>query len=174
MEAQEAVLDSALEPKRGIRYGFVREILDGKDEAIDIKKFSGNWSEIQLEIESNVSGYLYVLTDLGKGKWQFVRPESLNLPVSSSGAITVKPYQPVIFPLSRVTNTLGKLVVSSITVLLSSTPLKDLGRWLGGEGNQEQFKIRLKEREGSAVFVVNVPKSPGGPFHLEITLGKDN
>jgi hypothetical protein len=144
--------------------------VDGKDEMIDIKQFSGRWSELHLSIEPNVSGYLYVLASFGKGKWQWMRPESLNIPRSSDGAIQVKAYQPVDFALSQVTNTLGKPVVSSVTVLLSSSPLMDLGRWLGLEKSQEEAEGRLIERGDHGVFVMDRTPNPEKPLSVEITL----
>ncbi len=136
---------------RGIRYTVVQQKTDGKDEAIDTKTFSGKWSELQLVIESNVSGQLYVLTSFGKGKWQWLRPELSNVPKSSDGAIQVNPYQPVNFALSHVTNTLGKPVVSSIRVILTSSPLLDLGQWLG---KSIDIKGIMIVQEGNATFAM--------------------
>ena len=169
-ETQEVVKDYSLGQNRGIRYSFVQKTLDSKDESIDIKQFSGHWVDLRLAIESNVSGHLYVLTDLGKGQWQFVIPESFNVPASSDGAIKVKPYQPVNFALSQVTNTLGKPVVSSITVLLSSSPLGDLGRWLGMEEGQGQSEGRLTEQAAQEVFLVDSSLGLGVPLQVNISL----
>ena len=65
---QKPVVDSVLETGRGVRYRFVRRSLNGKDAVIDRTTFSGKWSELTLEIESNVSGYLYVLTSFENGE----------------------------------------------------------------------------------------------------------
>jgi hypothetical protein len=149
-KTQEAVLDDSVLPTRGIRYSFVHGTPDGKDDAIDIKHFSGNWANVRLEITSNVTGYLFVLLDLGNGNWQLMRPESQTIPRSSDGAIEVKAHQPVTFSLSQITNKMGKPVVSAVTVLLSSTQILDLGSWLGDEKRQEQLEGRLREQIGRA------------------------
>jgi len=168
--SQEVVQDDSKGQTRGIRYSFVRHALDGKNEEIDITKFSGKWSEIQLVIESNVSGHLYLLTYSGMGKWQWMSPESLNISRSSDGAIQVKAYQPVNFALSQVTNTLGKAVVSSITVLLASTPLGELGRWLGVERSQGELEGSLTEHTAGEVFIVDPSLEPGTPLQVNISL----
>jgi len=154
---------------RGIRYSFVRRGADGKDEAIDITQFSGKLSELLLAIEANVSGHLYVLTAYGKGKWQLLSPESLNIPRSSDGAIQVKAYQPVNFALTQVTNTLGKPVVSSITVLLASTLLGELGRWLGVEESQGELEGSLTEPTAAEVFIADPSLEPGVPLQVNIS-----
>ena len=167
-KSQEVVQDDAQGQARGIRYSFVRRAVDGEDETIDITKFSGKWSDLQLAIESNVSGYLYVLTSFGKGKWQWVKPESGNISVLSDGAIKVNDYQPVHFALSQVTNTLGKPVVSSIIVLLASTSLTDLGKWLGVQESSEGLKEILSQGEGHAVYVLDRAFELNRPFRTKI------
>ena len=77
------------------------------------------------------------------------------------------PYQPVNFALSQLTNTLGKPVVSSITVLLSSTPLTDLGQLLGGNDGMSEVQIA---REEGKVFVVETTVEPANLFKMEIVL----
>ena len=166
-DAQQVVRDYSQGQTRGIRYYFVRPVEDGKAEALDIKEFSGKWSELHLAIESNVSGYFYVLTSFGKGKWQRVRPGFANVTVLSDGAIKVKAFQSVNFALSQVTNTIGKPVVSSITVLLSSTPLTDLGKWLG---NQVDIPDPQIVRENGSVFVIDRASEPVHPIKIEISL----
>jgi hypothetical protein len=97
-----------------------------------------------------------------------MRPESLDIPRSSDGAIQVKAYQPVNLALSQVTNALGKPVVSSITVLLSYTPLTDLGKWLGGK---DDITEDLVERvRGAVFFVVDATSEPDYPFKVDIFL----
>jgi hypothetical protein len=171
-EAQEVGQVYSQGQMRGIRYRFVQRAADGKDEAIDITQFSGKWSELQLVIESNVSGHLYVLTAYGTGKWQWVRPESSNVPRSSDGAIQVNPYQPVPFALSQVTNTLGKPVLSSITALLSSSPLTDLGKWLGRAGGSEQSEDILMEHTATGIIVIDRSLADGTPLRAIISLEK--
>ncbi len=172
-DPKEVVQDDTPRQTRGIRYSFVRRAVDGKDEGINIEKFSGKWSELHLSIEPNVSGHLYVLTSFGKGKWQWMRPESLDIPRSSDGAIQVKAYQPVNFALSQVTNALGKPVVSSITVLLSSTPLTDLGKWLGRGVGSERSKGSLIENAATDNFVLDPFLEPGTPLRIKIVLEEE-
>lgn len=169
-KSQKVVQDDSQGPTRGIRYSFVRRAADGKDEAIDVTKFPGKWSELQLVIESNVSGHLYVLTSFGKRKWQLMRPESLNISRSSDGAIQVKAYQPVNFALTPIINTLGKPVVSSITVLLASTPLGELGRWLGVRGSQGELEGILTEHVAAEVFIADPSPGPDTPLKVIISL----
>ena len=169
-KSPKVVQDDSLGSTRGIRYSFVRRGADDKDEAIDITKFSGKLSDLQLFIESNVSGHLYVLTSFGKGKWKWMRPESLNIPRSSDGAMHVQAYQPVNFALIQVTNTLGKPVVSSISVLMASTPLGELGRWLGVEGSQGELEDSLTEHTRAEVFIAAPSLEPGTPLRVNISL----
>ena len=65
-KAQEAPLDASVVTTRGIRYNFLRRTQDGKDDASDLTQFSGNLADLQLEIEINISGYLYVLPSFEK------------------------------------------------------------------------------------------------------------
>ncbi len=169
-KSQEISQDFSQSQPRGIRYRFVRRAADGNDEAIDSTKFSGKWSELQLALESNVSGHLYVLTSSGKGKWQFISPEFLNVPRSSDGAIEVKPYQSVKFALSQVTIKLGSPVVSSITVLLSSPPLTDLGKWLGSGVGPETSEDSLTEHNATEVFVIDRSLKSRNPLRVNIAL----
>lgn len=155
----------------GILYRFVRRVVDRKDEAIDITKFSGKWSDLELAIESNVAGHLYVLTNFGKGKWQWVRPRSANVKVLSKGGIKMKVFRSVNFALRQVTNTLGKPVVSSITLLLSSTPLTDLGKWLSPGVGLEPTEESLTEHRGIDNFVIDPSLEPGVPLRVKIALG---
>jgi hypothetical protein len=169
-DSQEVVQDFSQGETRGIRYSFVRRGRDGKEEAIDITQFSGKLSELLLAIESNVSGHLYVLTAYGKGKWQWMSPESLNVLRSSDGAIQVRAYQSVTFALTQVTDTLGKPVVSSITMLLATTPLGELGRWLGVEGSQGELEGSLTEHTATEVFIADPSLESGTPLRVNIPL----
>lgn len=168
---QEAVPDDSVLPTRGIRYSFVHGTPDGKDDAIDIEHFSGSWANLRLGITSNVTGYLYVLTDLENGKWKLMSPESQTGPRSSDGAIKVKAYQPVTFPLNQLTNKFGKPEVSSVTILLSSTPISELGTWLGEERSQDQLKNRLHLPGEQGFWVMDPHPKPETPFRVDIPLG---
>jgi hypothetical protein len=172
-EFQEIVQDDSPGQVRGIRYSFFRQAVDGKDEAIDIKKFSGKWSDLQIAIESNVSGHLYVLTAYGTGKWQWMRPEPSNVSRASDGAIQVNPYQPVNFALSQVTNTLGNPVVSSIAALLSPKPLADLGKWLGQGVGAEPSEGRLAEHTATQHFIIDASLEPVVPLRVNIALREE-
>jgi hypothetical protein len=172
-EFQETVQDDSQGQTRGIRYSFFRQTADGKDEAIDIKKFSGKWSDLQIALESNVSGHLYVLIAYGAGKWQWMRPEPSNVSRASDGAIQVNPYQPVNFALSQATNTLGNPVVSSITALLSSRPLEDLGKWLGQGVGAEPSEGRLTEHTTAQHFVIDASLEPVVPLRVNIALREE-
>jgi hypothetical protein len=169
-KTQEAVLDDSVLPTRGIRYSFVHGTPDGKDDAIDIEHFSGSWANLRLGITSNVTAYLYVLTDLENGKWKLMSPESQTIPRSSDGAIEVKAYQPVTFSLSRITNKMGRPVVSAVTVLLSSRQILDLGSWLGDEKRQEQLEGRFRQHVDQSFFVIDRKPKPETPFRVEIPL----
>jgi hypothetical protein len=158
---------------RGIRYRFVQRAGEGKDEVIDIKQFSGKWSELQLVIESNVPGYLYVVTSYETGKWQWLRPGNENIMVLADGAIEVKPYQSLEFALSQFTNTLGKPVVSSITVLLSSTPLAELNNWLGRGISRESLDERLTENSLTGTIVIDRSLPSGIPFRVKMALKEE-
>ena len=171
-ETVEAVQKDTQGSTRGIRYRFVRQTKDGKDRIIDPTKFSGKWSELQLRIDSNVSGHLYVLTAYGSGKWQWMKPLPSNIQRSSDGTMQVKPYQVIKFALSQVTNRLGQPVVSSVTVLFSSSPLevKDLGRWLGrgiGSGQPEESHTQQRSKEN---FLSDPSLEPGNPLRVTIDL----
>jgi hypothetical protein len=172
-EFQEIVQDDSQGQARGIRYSFFRQTADGKNEAIDMQKFSGKWADLQIALESNVSGHLYVLTAYGTGKWQWMRPEPSNVSRSSDGAIQVNPYQPVNFALSQVTNTLGNPVVSSITALLSSRPLENLGKWLGQGVGAEPSDGRLADHTTAQHFVIDPSLEPVVPLRVNIALREE-
>ncbi len=155
---------------KGIRYRFIQPVVDGKDKAVDVSEFSGKWSKLHVVIESNVSGHLYALTTFGKGKWQWMRPRSPQVKVLTDGAIKMKGFRSVNYAISQVTNTLGKPVVSSITVLLASTPIADLGKWLGRGLSRQPFEENLIEPRGTDTFVINPLLESGVPLKVDILL----
>ncbi len=171
-EAKEGVSTDTQGPTRGIRYRFVRQAKGGKEITIDPTKFSGKWSELQLRIDSNVSGHLYVLTAYGSGRWQWMKPLPSNIQRSSDGAMQVKPYQAVKFALSQVTNRLGKPVVPSVTVLFASSPLevKDLGKWLGPGLRAGQPEERLAQQRSKENFISDPSLDAGNPLRVTIDL----
>ena len=152
---------------RGIRYHFVQESLDGNNEVIDGERISRDRSKLRLIIASNMAGSLYVLHALENGQWQMMTPKTSSLPKSLDGAIEVKPYQPVEFALDQVSKPLGKSQASTITALLSSTPLKDLGNWLGTGSGAEQPEISTGEQ---GTFVIERTPNPQKPFRVQIPL----
>ena len=171
-EAKEIVSKYTQGAMRGIRYRFVRQSKGDKEIIIDPTKFSGKWSELQLRIDSNVSGHLYVLTAYGSGRWQWMKPLPSNIQRSSDGAMQVKPYQAVKFALSQVTNRLGKPVVSSVTVLFASSPLevKDLGKWLGSGIRSGQSEERLTQQRSKEKFISDPSLEAGNPLRVTIDL----
>ncbi len=169
-ETVEVVQEDSQGLTRGIRYRFVQPVIDGEDTSIDPTDFSGKWSELQLRIDSNVSGHLYVMTAYGSGRWQWMKPVPSNIRRSSDGAIQVKPYQAVNFGLSQVTNRLGKPVVSFITVLLASTPLDDLGEWLGRGVGSGQSEDSLTQERSPENFIFDSSLEPGKPLRVNIDL----
>lgn len=157
----------AVPTARGIRYSFVQHTKAGKDEEVESRQIIGNWSDIRLAVESNVSGYLYVLASLGNGKWQKLVPIDTATTVKTEGWINVKSFQRVEFPLGQVTNALGKPVVSSLTVLLSPEPLDDLGQWLGSDVAKDRLLI---EHTDGVLFVVQIEPGKEAPLQLDISL----
>jgi hypothetical protein len=119
-------------------------------------------------VELNVSGYLYVLAPLGNGKWQKLVPIDPGKTGKTEGGIKVQSFQRVEFPLGQLTNALGKPVVPSLTVLLSTHLLDDLGQWLGNQVDMSEFKI---ERVEGAVFVVEPTPISGEIVQVQIPLG---
>ncbi|MDH4194673.1 MAG: hypothetical protein OEV70_11060 [Nitrospirota bacterium] len=152
---------------RGLRYSFVQHTKADKDEEVDSRQITGNWSEIRLAVESNVSGYLYVLASLGNGKWQKLSTRDTAERVKTEVWINVKPFQRVEFPLGQLTNAIGKPVVSSLTVLLSPELLNDLGQWLGSDVAKDGLLI---EHTDGVVFVVQIEPGKEVPLRLDISL----
>ena len=163
-------LETSMILTRGLHYRFLERTQDGKHVAIDLAQFSGNWADLQLVIESNVSGYLYVLTSFEKGKWQSMSPKPLDILRSSDEAIKIKSYESVNFALSQLSNVQGKPAASFVTVLLSSIPITNLGDWLGKENLQKHFVERFGEAPGQDVFIIDPTSDPEKPFRVDIPL----
>ena len=160
---------------RGIRYRFIHKLADGEEKAIDIKNYSGKWSELHLEIESNVSGHLYAALSIGKGKWQLMAPESLNNSGAFEGAILMEAYQSVNLALSQVaSDRLARPVASSITLLLSSTQFKDIAQWLGQGIGHEPFERNSIEKVTIENFILDPSPETGVPLKGKILLKKAN
>ncbi|MFZ1745683.1 MAG: hypothetical protein WAU17_07165, partial [Nitrospirales bacterium] len=160
---------AAISTVRGLRYSFVQQTKEGKDEEVEIRQVTGNWSEIRLALESNVSGYLYVLAPLGNGKWQNLMPMESDKTGQTKEGIKVQSFHRVEFPLGQLTNALGKPVVTAITVLVSPKPLDDLGQWLGDKADISEVLIEWDE---SAVFVIQPALVKENPLYVWISLVK--
>ncbi|WNM58288.1 hypothetical protein [Candidatus Nitrospira allomarina] len=157
---------AAIPTARGIRYSFVQQTKEGKDEEVEIQQVRGNWAEIRLAVESNVSGYLYVLAPLGNGRWQNLVPMKSDKTGQTEAGIKMKSFQRVEFPLGQLTDNSNKSVAPSLTILLSPMPLSDLSQWLESEVNMSEFQI---ERAEDAVFVVERNYSKDKPFSLTLS-----
>jgi hypothetical protein len=162
---RDVAVSSAIPTARGIRYSFVRYTKEGKDQEVDAQQIKGNWSQIRLAVESNVSGYLYVLAPLDNGKWQNLVPLDPEQTKKTEGGIKVKSFQRVEYALDQLMPTSGQPVVPSLTLLLSPAPPENLSQWLGREVDMSEFQI---ERAEGAVFVVQPTLEKGNPLHLVI------
>ncbi|MDT3778606.1 hypothetical protein PJI16_13650 [Nitrospira sp. MA-1] len=157
---------AAMHSVRGIRYSFVQQTKEGKDEEVEIRQITRNWSEIRLAVEPNVSGYLYVLAPLGNGNGRKFLPLESDKGGQAEEGIKVKSFQRVEYSLSQLPDNSSKSIAPSLTVLLSSTPLNDLSQWLESEVDMSDFQI---ERTGGAVFVVERNYSKDKPFSLGLS-----
>jgi hypothetical protein len=162
---RDVAVSSAIPTARGIRYSFVRYTKEGKDQEVETQQIKRNWSQIRLAVESNVSGYLYVLAPLDNGKWQNLVPLDPEQTKKTEGGIKVKSFQRVEYALDQLMPTSGQPVVPSLTVLLSPAPPENLSQWLGREVDMSEFQI---ERAEGAVFVVQPTLEKGNPLHLVI------
>ena len=158
---------AAIPTARGLRYSFVQQTKEGKDEEVDIRQITGNWSEIRLAVESNVSGYLYVLAPLGNGKWQNLVPVESDKTEQTEAGIKVKSFHRVEFSLNQLTDNSNKSVAPSLTVLLSPMLLDDLGKWLGNNVAADKL---LFERTDGAMFAVEPTGISGEMFKVQIPL----
>jgi hypothetical protein len=55
-------------------------------------------------------------------------------------------------------------------VLMASTPLGELGRWLGVEGSQGELEDSLTEHTRAEVFIAAPSLEPGTPLRVNISL----
>ena len=159
--------EAVLRRAKGIRYSFVRETEDGDKEMAEGQQIPGDWRNVRLAIEPNETGFLYVMAPVGKGKWQQLEGMTLLKSTDNSDSGSVEAHQIVEFRLSAITNRMGKLVISSITVLLSPSPLENFGRWLGGNVDMSGLQI---ENTDDTVYVVQPGAIPDTPLRVDITL----
>ena len=131
------------------------------------QQITGDWRDVRLAIEPNESGSLYVLAPVGRGKWQQLEGRTRLERGDNPDDGNVKAYQIVEFGLGVITNIMGKLVISSITVLLSPTPLENFGQWLGGNVNLSELQI---ERTDDSVYVVRPGAVSEALLRVVITL----
>ncbi len=157
---------AAVAPSRGIRYRFIQRTTDGKEIPIDIDQLAGNWANLQLGITSTVPGYLYVMKEVKKGNWEWLKTETQNLPRSSDGAIYVMPNETVVFSFNPLPHDLGRPLISSVSVLLSSTPISDLGNWLGADQRQDQIRQPISQD----ILVIDRNPNSQEPFRVDIPL----
>lgn len=160
---------AAMPTPRGLRYSFVQQTKEGKDAEMEIRQVTGNWSEVRLAVESNVSGYLYVLAPLGNGKWQNLVPMESHKTEQTEAGIKVKSFHRVEFSLGQITDNSNKSVAPSLTILLSLMPLNDLGQWLESKVDMSEFQV---DRVEGAVFVVQPTLVKENPLHVVVSLMK--
>lgn len=159
--------DAVIRKAKGIRYSFIWETNGKEQELADGQQITGDWRDVHLAIESNEAGFLYVLAPIGRGKWQQLKGTTRLERSDDPEDGKVRAYQVVEFYLGVITNTLGKLVISSFTVLLSPTPLENLGPWLVGNGNVSELQI---ERTDDSVYVVRPGLASESPLRVDIIL----
>ena len=155
---------------KGIRYRFVQEVSGEKGSVINLEEFAESWKNLRLVIESNVPGHLYVLTSYAKNKWQWVKPLYVRKPSEPGGGITMEPFQSIEFSLGQLTNSLGKPMVSSIRVALSSQPLPNLNDVFGTKEAGKQRDSQVVDRQNNQVYVVKKSVETQGPLVIEIPL----
>jgi hypothetical protein len=118
-------------------------------------------------VEPNEAGFLYVFAPVGRGKWQQLAGMTVAKQKDTPEAGNVKAYQVVEFPLGVITNRFGKLVISSVTVLFSPTPLENVSKWVSGSVNQSELQI---EQTDYSVYVVRPGVDSDSPLRVDITL----
>ena len=163
MPGGEAVIQRA----RGIRYSFIRETEKKEEELTEGQKITGDWRDVRLAIEPNEAGFLYVFAPIGRGNWQQLAGMTVAKQKDTPEAGNVKAYQVVEFPLGVITNRFGKLVISSVTVLFSPTPLENVSKWVSGSVNQSELQI---EQTDYSVYVVRSGVDSEAPLRVDITL----
>ena len=161
LPGNEAVIQKA----QGVRYSFVRITKDGEEEVADAQQITGDWRQVRLTIEPNEPGYLYVWAPLGNARWQPLRGMMVFEPGDDPRSGKVNAYRVVEYRLGNLTNLLGKLVVPSVTVLFSPTPLDSGGPWLRGSTDLSHLQI---ERTDHSVYVVRPGPASEAPLRVDI------
>ncbi len=156
----------SIKKAQGIRYSFIREKERAQEEFGDVSKVS-DWRDVQLAIEPNQAGFLYVFAPIGRGKWQQLSGTTSMKPKDNPEAGNVEAYQVVEYQISAITNLLGKLVISSVTVLLSSSQLESVGKWLSSQVDTSAIQT---EQTDDSVYVVRPEVRSDAPLQFVITL----
>ncbi len=167
LQGQSAAKEQVIQRAMGIRYSFVEETNGQEKEFSDGFQFKGSWGNVRLTIEPNQPGFLYVLAPVGRGQWQRLAHTTRVAGEVTQDEFSVEPHQTKEFRLGVVTNRMEKLVVSSIRVLFSPRPLKNLGPWLGKTINMSGLQI---ERTKETVYVVRSGGISGKPLRVDIPL----
>ena len=168
-QAQSRDKEQIVRRAMGIRYSFVEEMNGQEKEFGDGLQFKGSWGNVRLTIEANQAGFLYVLAPLGRGQWQRLAHTTRVAGEVTQDEFSVEPHQIKEFHLGVVTNRMEKLVVSSIRVLFSPRPLKNLGPLLGRTINMSGLQI---ERTKETVYVVQSGGVSVRPLRVDIPLQK--
>jgi hypothetical protein len=159
--------ETVIQRAKGIRYGFIQVTGKKEEELAEGRQITGDWRDVRLVIEPNEAGFLYVFAPVGRGKWQQLAGMTVAKQKDTSDAGNVKAYQVVEFPLGVITNRFGKLVISSVTVLFSPTPLENVSKWVSGSVNQSELQIEQTEY---SVYVVRPGVDSDVPLRVDITL----
>jgi len=159
--------EAVIRRAKGIRYSFIRETGNVEEELAEGHQITGDWRNVRLVIEPNEDGFLYVFAPVGRGKWQQLSRMTAVKQQDNSAGGNVKAYQVVEFRMGVITNRFGKLVISSITVLFSPTPLASVTKWRSGRVNMSELQI---ERTDDSVYVVRPGVDSDVPLRVDITL----
>ncbi len=154
---------------RGLRYSFVRETDQGEVEVAESQHITESWRDVRLAIEPNEEGYLYVLAPIGMGKWQVLQQVTDSDRKQDVENSTIKPFETVQFRLGVFTNVLGKLVISSLTVVFSHMPVENLGQLVERISNTQDLTIEQTE---DSVYAVQSERGSNAPLLLIVPLGE--
>ncbi len=152
---------------KGIRYSFILNTAKGIIELGEARNIRGDWKDVRLAIESNQPGYLYVMAEVGRHKWDLMEAEPLVGKRGPRKAGEVKPYEAREYRVGVFRNLLGNLTISSITLLLSPRPLANSGPWL--EDGQVTPGVQVERTEDS-VYVVQTGGVSDVPLRVDIPL----
>ena len=157
--------EAVIRRAKGIRYSFIRETGNVEEELAEGHQIAGDWRNVRLVIEPNEDGFLYVFAPIGRGKWQQLSGMTAVKQKDNPAGGNVKAYQVVEFRMGVITNRFGKLLISSITVLFSPTPLENVSKWVSGSVNQSDLQI---EQTDYSVYVVRPGVDSDVPLRVDI------